>query len=458
MSLQSIDPANGDVVASYEAASLDDARKVLADVHSCFASWRMTTGSERSTRLLALASILRERVENYADLMAREMGKTLREGRAEIEKCATTCEFYAEHGAAMLARDPVHTDFERSFVSFEPLGVVLGIMPWNFPFWQVIRYAVPTLTAGNTTLVKPAPNVCGCAQALERAFADAGFPRGALRVVLVADDEITGQLIDDVRVAAVTLTGSTRAGRIVAARAGAALKKTVLELGGSDPYVILDDADLDVAVSACVTARLMNAGQSCIGAKRFIVTPFLRDEFERRFTMHMAHRVVAAPQREDADVGPLARMDLRDTLHKQVVDSVAKGARLLTGGECPSSGGAFYPPTVLTDVGPGMPAYDEELFGPVAAIIPADDEYDAIRIANDTVYGLGAAIFTNDIARGERLAVQQIQAGAVFINDHVRSDPRMPFGGIKSSGYGRELGSLGIHEFVNAKTICLTVV
>lgn len=458
MPLQSIDPSTGSVVASYDTLSRDDALALARDTRDAQRSWRATSGSERGARLVALAGVLRERIETYADLMAREMGKTLREGRSEIEKCATTCEYYAEHGAAMLAREPVMTEFDRSFVTYEPLGVVLGIMPWNFPFWQVVRYAVPALMAGNTTVVKPAPNVGGCALALERAFRDAGFPPGVLSVALVDDDEITGALIDDDAIAAVTFTGSTRAGRIVAARAGTALKKVVLELGGSDPYVILDDADLDIAVSACVTARLLNAGQSCIGAKRFIVTPFVRDEFEQRLSLHMGHRVMAAPMRDDADLGPLARVDLRDALHRQVVDSIEAGATLLVGGELPVGDSAFYPPTVLTDVGPGMPAYDEELFGPVAAIIPAEDEPDALRIANDTAYGLGAALFTQDLTRGEALAVEHFEAGSVFVNDFVRSDPRLPFGGVKASGFGRELGHLGIREFVNAKTVCVTVV
>jgi succinate-semialdehyde dehydrogenase/glutarate-semialdehyde dehydrogenase len=327
-------------------------------------------------------------------------------------------------------------------------------MPWNFPFWQVLRFAAPALMAGNVALLKHAANVPGSALAIERLFVDAGFPGGAFQTMLVGETEV-GALVDDPRVAAVTLTGSTRAGRAIAARAGQALKRCVLELGGSDPYVVLSDADVELAASIGVAARLVNAGQSCIAGKRFIVVPEVRAEFEERFVRRMARAVVGDPRDPGTEIGPLARTDLRDALHRQVRLSVERGARLALGGTVPERQGAWYPPTVLTDVKPGMPAFDEEVFGPVAAIVPARDEQDALRLANATAFGLGAAVFTRDTARGIGLARHALDAGACFVNAQVRSDPRLPFGGIKESGYGRELGAYGIREFVNVKTVWL---
>jgi succinate-semialdehyde dehydrogenase/glutarate-semialdehyde dehydrogenase len=337
-------------------------------------------------------------------------------------------------------------------VVFRPLGVILAVMPWNFPFWQVMRFAAPALAAGNVGLLKHASNVPGCALAIEEVFAESGFPPGAFATLLVGSAAVEG-VIADQRVAAVTLTGSTSAGRAVARAAGDRLKKSVLELGGSDPYVILADADLEAAAEACATARLINSGQSCIAAKRFVVVDDVRAEFETLLTARMASAVVGDPTAETTEVGPLARADLRDELHDQVLRTVAAGARLTLGGEVPMGPGAFYPPTVLADVPPGSAAYTEELFGPVAAIIPAADERDAIRIANDSVFGLGAAVFTTDVQRGARIAADELEAGSCFVNAFVRSDPRLPFGGVKESGYGRELASHGIREFVNVKTV-----
>ncbi|MDH3745937.1 MAG: NAD-dependent succinate-semialdehyde dehydrogenase, partial [Acidobacteriota bacterium] len=390
--------------------------------------------------------------------MAVEMGKPVREGRAEVEKCARVCRFYAEQAAEFLAPQTIETDAKTSFVTFEPLGPVLAVMPWNFPFWQVFRFIAPHLTAGNVGLLKHASNVPGCALAIEEVMREAGYPEGVFQTLLIGSRRVAG-LIEDKRVRAVTLTGSTPAGRAVAAKAGECLKKTVLELGGSDPYVILADADLELAVNQCVTSRLINCGQSCIAAKRFIVTPENLEEFERRVVEAMVSKRVGDPLDASTDIGPMARSDLRDELHQQVVASVAAGARCLLGGEKPEGDGdgdgAYYPPTVLTDVRPGMAAYDDELFGPVAAILPAKSDKDAIRIANDSCFGLGAAVFTADLEKGVRIAARELEAGSCFVNAFVRSDPRLPFGGIKESGFGRELGSFGTYEFVNIKTVCV---
>jgi succinate-semialdehyde dehydrogenase/glutarate-semialdehyde dehydrogenase len=378
------------------------------------------------------------------------MGKPLSQGHGEIEKCARTCEFFADHGESLLADQVVETEASRSFVTFKPLGVVLGVMPWNFPFWQVLRYVAPAVMAGNTTVLKHASNVTGCALAIEELFRAAGAA-GVLMTLRVPASRV-GDIIDDPRIAAVTLTGSTEAGRSVAERAGRALKKTVLELGGSDPYVILDDAPLEASVQTCVSSRLINSGQSCVAAKRFIYTTRRAAAIERLFTEKMAAARVGDPE-TGVDVGPLARRDLRDDLAHQVLESIALGARALIGGLVPPGPGAFYPPTVLTGVQKGMPAYDDELFGPVAALIAVDSEAEALRVANDSPFGLGAAVFTADIARGTEIAADMLDAGNVFVNDFVRSDPRLPFGGVKQSGYGRELSSFGIREFVNVKTV-----
>jgi succinate-semialdehyde dehydrogenase/glutarate-semialdehyde dehydrogenase len=380
------------------------------------------------------------------------MGKPLQQGIAEAEKCAWVCEYYAEHAAAQLGDEPVHTDASRSFVAFRPLGVVLAVMPWNFPFWQVFRFAAPGLMAGNAAVLKHSSNVMGCALAIEGVFREAGFPDALFRALVIGSGRVR-EVVEAPQVRAVTLTGSGPAGRAVAAAAGAALKKTVLELGGSDPYVVLEDADLEATVQTCVAARLINSGQSCIAAKRFIVVDTIREAFERRFVEVMGSRRMGDPFEDGVDVGPQARRDLRDELHGQVAASIARGARVLLGCEVPSGPGAFYPPSVLTDVCPGMPAYDEELFGPVAALIGAADEADAIRIANDSPFGLGAAVFTGNAERGERIARDALEAGACFVNGFVKSDPRLPFGGIKESGYGRELSAFGIREFVNIKAI-----
>jgi succinate-semialdehyde dehydrogenase/glutarate-semialdehyde dehydrogenase len=384
--------------------------------------------------------------------MAEEMGKPFKDGVAEAEKCATCCDYFAEHAERHLADEIVATDARKSYVAFRPLGVVLAVMPWNFPFWQVIRFAAPGLMAGNAGVLKHASNVPGCALAIEQIFKDAGFPENLFRTLMIGSKDVAS-VIEHPLIRAVTLTGSTPAGKAVAAKAGECLKKTVLELGGSDAYIIMDDADIEQAAAIAAKGRLVNSGQSCIAAKRFIVTEKNRARFEEAFVKKMQAARVGDPMAEGTQVGPMARKDLRDDLHKQVEESIRKGARLLCGGEVPKGEGAFYPPTVLTGVKKGMPAYDEELFGPVAAIIVADNEKHAIEIANDSIFGLGGGVIGSDLARAEKIAAEEIEAGCVFVNDAVRSDPRLPFGGIKESGYGRELSHFGIREFVNIKTV-----
>jgi succinate-semialdehyde dehydrogenase/glutarate-semialdehyde dehydrogenase len=450
--MKAIDPATGKVLREYREMTPEEARDAVESADRAFRSWRDTTFRERAHHMRRAAELLVEDAGEHATLMSMEMGKLLGDGRAEIEKCAWVCEYYAENAEAFLRPEAVETDAARSFVSFQPLGVVLAVMPWNFPFWQVFRFAAPALMAGNACVLKHASNVPGCALAIEDVLRRAGFPHDIFRTLLVGSDAV-GALIENPLVKAVTLTGSTPAGRAVAAAAGARIKKAVLELGGSDPYVILEDADVEEAVSICVTSRLMNAGQSCIAAKRFIVVEAVRGRFESLLVEKMRGQIVGHPAGEDTTVGPLARRDLRDELHAQVRESVEKGARCLLGGEIPDGPGAYYPPTVLTDVKPGTPAYGDELFGPVAAVIPAENESDAIAIANDTAFGLGAAVFTGDAARGERIAERDLEAGCCFVNAFVRSDPRLPFGGVKESGYGRELSHHGIKEFVNVKTV-----
>jgi succinate-semialdehyde dehydrogenase / glutarate-semialdehyde dehydrogenase len=451
MTITSINPATDETTRTYDEMQPAEVDRAIETAHAAFLEWRATSFADRAERLRAAARLLRERRRAYAELMTREMGKVLAGGLSEVDKCAWVCDFYAEQAAALLAPEPVATDASRSYVAFEPLGVVLAVMPWNFPFWQVFRFAAPALMAGNAGVLKHASNVPGCALAIEEVLRDAGLPAGLFRALLVPSRDVA-RAIEHPRVVAVTLTGSTPAGREVAGKAGSLIKKTVLELGGSDPYLILEDADLDRAVATCVESRLINSGQSCIAAKRFVIPRRLADDVERRFVAAMRAKVVGDPLREGTHVGPLARRDLRDQLHAQVEASRRAGARCLLGGELPEGPGAFYPPTVLAGVGPGMPAYEEELFGPVAALIAVDSEEEAIRVANDSIFGLGAAVFTRDPRRGEAVA-RRLEAGSCFVNDLVRSDPRLPFGGIKQSGYGRELGPFGIREFVNVKTV-----
>jgi succinate-semialdehyde dehydrogenase/glutarate-semialdehyde dehydrogenase len=452
MSLLSVNPADGSLLREHAEATPEEVASALAAAAQAFEAWRRTSFDERSAVLRRAAALLRERRDALARLMALEMGKPVAQGRAEAEKCAWACEHYAARAESMLAPEEVATDADRSYVAFEPLGPVLAVMPWNFPLWQVFRFAAPALMAGNVGLLKHASNVSGCALAIEEILHAAGLPRGAFRTLLVSSARV-GDIVAAPEVVAVTLTGSTPAGRAVAAKAGACLKKAVLELGGSDPYLILEDADLERAAEACAAARLVNGGQSCIAAKRFVLVEPVVERFTELLVERMRARRMGDPLEEGVDVGPQARRDLRDELHAQVEASVARGARPLLGCRVPEGPGAFYPPSVLAGVRPGMPAFDEELFGPVAAVTAARDEADAIRLANRTVFGLGAAVFTRDRDRGERIARHELLAGSCFVNAFVRSDPRLPFGGIKESGYGRELGTIGIREFVNVKTV-----
>jgi succinate-semialdehyde dehydrogenase/glutarate-semialdehyde dehydrogenase len=452
-----VNPATGETVREYAETAPAAVSAALELADRAFLGWRARPFADRAAIMRAAGARLRARAAGDARLIAIEMGKPVAQGRAEVEKCAGACDYYAEHAERFLAPEPVAMgrDATRAFVAFRPLGVVLAVMPWNFPYWQVFRFAAPALMAGNACVLKHASNVSGCALAIEEILREAGLPAGLFTTLLIPSPAVE-RVIAAPQVRAVTLTGSAPAGRSVAAAAGRALKKTVMELGGSDPYVILEDADLDDAAATCAAARVINSGQSCIAAKRFIVVERVREAFTERLVAAMAAKRAGDPLLEGPgapDLGPMARADLRDELHRQVEGSVARGARLLLGGTVPRGAGAYYPPTVLDAVAPGMPAYDQETFGPVAAIIAARDEGDAIRIANDNPFGLGAAVFTRDVARGERIAAEGLDAGACFVNAFVRSDPRLPFGGIKESGYGRELSAFGIREFVNVKSV-----
>jgi succinate-semialdehyde dehydrogenase/glutarate-semialdehyde dehydrogenase len=451
-SIQTINPATGEPGRTYQAHSMDDARSAAAGAHDAFLAWRRTSFAERSERLRRAATILREREDAFAALMTEEMGKPLAEGRAEIEKCAFHCDWFAEHAEGYLARQPVDIGGTEAFVAFNPVGVVLAVMPWNFPFWQVIRFAAPALMAGNGALLKHASNVPGCALAIERVLRDAGFPPDLFRSLLLPSRDVKA-LIEDEHVAAVTLTGSVGAGRSVATAAGGVLKKCVLELGGSDAYVILEDADITAAARICAKARMVNGGQSCIAGKRFIVVEAVRDAFEKAMVAAMRDFVMANPSDEATKLGPMQSLEARDHIHVQVEASIAAGARLLLGGAVPERPGAWYPATVLADVREGQPAHDEEVFGPVAAIIAAKDEADAIRIANASEFGLGSGVITADLDRGRRIAAEELEAGLSFVNENVRSDSRMPFGGVKHSGYGRECADYGIREFTNIKSV-----
>ena len=452
MSLRSINPANGEEIAVYKEMSTDEVDGILTAVNDAFNSWRKTSFSIRGELLKNAAAILQSNKEAFGRLMSLEMGKPYSQSLAEVVKCAKGCEYYADNTEDILADRIIETDASKSYVSHQPIGIVLAVMPWNFPFWQVFRFVAPALMAGNVGVLKHASNVQGCALAIEKIFVDSGFPENVFRTLVIGSKHVEN-VINNPHVKAVTLTGSTPAGRAVASQSGAALKKTVLELGGSDPYVILKDADLDQAVEACVIGRLLNTGQSCIAAKRFIVVTDVLADFQERLIDEMRVKKWGDPFEEDVDLGPMVNETARDEIHNQVLMSVEKGAAILLGGKVPDNPGAYYPATVLGNVRPGMPAFDEELFGPVAAVIAAENEAEAIKLANQTPFGLGAAVFTSDIKKGEKIASEQLEAGSCFVNDFVRSDPRLPFGGIKASGYGRELSSNGILEFVNSKTV-----
>jgi succinate-semialdehyde dehydrogenase / glutarate-semialdehyde dehydrogenase len=449
-----VNPATGELLAEYPVLSDPDVDAALDRAAVAQTGWAALSYDRRAEVLRRAAGILRAEVEDLALLVTREMGKPLAESRAEVEKCATACDYYADHAGDFLADEPVATSADSSWIGYEPVGVVLAVMPWNFPLWQVLRFAAPALMAGNAALLKHSPNTTGCALAVQRVLADAGAPAGLFAALVVAEPDVpavTRRLIDDPRIGAVTITGSERAGRAVGAAAGDAIKKSVLELGGSDPFVVLSDADLPRVARMAARGRFLNAGQSCISPKRLVVDASVAEEFTRLLVAEVEKLTVGDPEAPGTDVGPMAREDLLEGVRRQVEASVAAGARLLTGGRRLDRAGTFYAPTVLTDFVPGQPAYDEEIFGPVAAVVVVDGDDDAVRVANDTRFGLGASVWTADRERGIAVG-RRIRSGAVFVNAVVASDVRMPFGGTRASGYGRELAAAGIREFVNVRT------
>lgn len=450
--LQTINPATGEPGRSYDLQSIDEGLAAAKASRAAFLEWRRTSFDERSAVIRKVAEGLRRRELEFAHLMTAEMGKTLDDGRAEVEKCAFHCDWFAEHARNYLENEPADIGGGEAFVTFNPLGIILAVMPWNFPFWQVFRAAAPALMAGNGMLLKHASNVPGCALAIEEVLHEAGVPRDLFRTVLLKSSDVEALIKND-NIAAVTLTGSVAAGKAVATAAGSVIKKCVLELGGSDAYVILEDVDVKAAARIAATARMVNGGQSCIAGKRFIVVRSILERFEEAMVRAMKSYEMGDPSIEGTKLGPMQSIKARDDIHQQVERSIAAGAKLLLGGKVPDRPGAWYPATVLTDVRSGQPAHDEEVFGPVAAIIAAHDEEDAIRIANDSEFGLGSGVLTSDLEQGRRIAAEELEAGMSFVNENVRSDPRTPFGGVKHSGYGRECGAFGIREFVNIKTV-----
>lgn len=450
-----INPANEEILAEYPVMTSADIEELLEAAQCAASVWKETPISERKVAMNRLADLLREQKDEHATIISREMGKPFKEAVSEVEKCAWVCEYYAQHAEEFLQNETVDVDGMTGMVTFEPLGVVLGVMPWNFPFWQVIRFAAAIMMAGNGVVIKHAPNVTGSAIALESLFKEAGFPLNlyrTLHIELEDVDRMVGEIIAHPVIKAVSVTGSTGAGMAVAEKAGRALKRSVLELGGNDPYVVLDDANLRQAVDVCIASRLLNAGQSCIAAKRFIVHHSIKSRFEEMLLERMREAKMGDPFDPSVRIGPLARKDLRDALHLQVEQSRELGAKVLCGGEIPDRKGFFYPATIVTDVSPGMAVYGEETFGPVATVIEALDDDAAVRIANDSPYGLGSAVFSSDPERAKTVA-GRLDAGNCFVNAMVKSDPRLPFGGIKQSGYGRELSRYGIREFVNVKSM-----
>ena len=449
--MKSINPTTGEIILEYREHSAKEVEQIVRDVHSAWVNWKDTAFELRSVLMKKTAQILRDKRDIYARLMTMEMGKLLRESMAEIEKCAWVCDFYADHAADILKDELIASDASKSFIAFQPIGPILAVMPWNFPFWQVIRFAAPALMAGNAAVLKHASNVPGCALAIEEIFREAGFPANLFRTLMIPASAVE-KVITHPAIVGVTLTGSEAAGSQVASLAGKHLKKTVLELGGADPFIILDDADLEKAVKTAVTARMINQGQSCIAAKRFIVMDSVVHQFETGMKDAFEALRNGDPMDSETQVGPMARPDLVDEIEQQVTHSVAAGARLITGGHRPDRSGCYFEPTILSDVREGMPVYSQETFGPVVSIIAVRSEEEAIRVANDSDFGLGGCLWTRDLKKGEDIA-RKIATGAMFVNGMTKSDPRLPFGGIKKSGYGRELGSYGIKEFVNIKTI-----
>ncbi|EPO4110502.1 succinate-semialdehyde dehydrogenase [Enterobacter cloacae] len=447
----SVNPATGETLAAYPWATSEEVEQAITLADAGFRQWRGENVSHRAQKLRDLGAALRQRGEEMAQMISREMGKPIVQARAEVAKSAGLCDWYAEHGPAMLRAEPTLVENQNAVIEYRPLGPILAVMPWNFPLWQVLRGAVPILLAGNSYLLKHAPNVLGSAALIGQIFADAGIAQGVFGWVNATNDGVS-QAINDRRIAAVTVTGSVRAGAAIGAQAGAALKKCVLELGGSDPFIVLNDADLDLAVRAAVTGRYQNTGQVCAAAKRFIIEEGIADDFTRRFVAAVTALKMGAPDREENDIGPMARFDLRDELHQQVQATLAEGATLLLGGEKISGEGNYYAPTVLSHVTPTMTAFRQELFGPVAAITVAKDAEHALQLANDSDFGLSATVFTADETLAGRFS-RELECGGVFINGFSASDARVAFGGVKKSGFGRELSHFGLHEFCNVQTV-----
>lgn len=452
--MRSINPYTGQTIQDYCEYTPEEVEQIIIEVDQAFQWWKKTGFEQRSACMKSLQAKLLEKKNELANTIVSEMGKIKREAIGEVEKCAWVCGYYAENAESFLQKEPIKTEAKEAYISYQPIGTILAVMPWNFPFWQVFRFLAPALMAGNTGVLKHSSNVTGCALAIEQLVVEAGFPNNVFRTLVIGSQQVK-TIIKNPLIKAVTLTGSTPAGRSVAAVAGEALKKSVLELGGSDPYIILEDADIGYAARLCVISRLINAGQSCIGAKRFIVASAVYEEFKNEFVRLMSETKFGDPLNPDMSIGPLARIDLRDELHQQVEKSRELGATVLIGGFIPEAEVPYYPPTILENVLPGMPAYHEELFGPVAVLFRFENIDEAIRIANSTVFGLGSGIFTSDVETAKILSEKGLEAGCVFVNDFVKSDPRLPFGGIKESGYGRELSTIGIREFVNVKTIVI---
>lgn len=452
MSIQTINPATGKLIKEYGEMPHKEVMGIIDDCHKAYLQWREVSFAERSKCMKKAAQLLKSEKEKYGKIITEEMGKPITAAMGEIEKCAWVCEHYAEHAENYLKPRQIKTEMQKSYVAYKPTGVIFAIMPWNFPFWQVFRFAAPNIMGGNVGILKHAPISTGAALAIEQIFEDAGFPKNIFRSLVIDTDEAS-QVIAHPKVAAVTLTGSEGAGKVVGSEAARNLKKVVLELGGSDPYLILEDADLDLAAEQCVKSRMNNSGQVCISAKRMIIVDKIADEFEKKVLQKLNEVKMGDPMDPNINFGPIAREDLRDLVAKQVEESIAKGAECILGGKPESGEGFYYPPTVLKNVKPNMPAYDEEIFGPVISFIRVKDENEAIDVANATRFGLAGAVFTKDIARGEAIARDKIVSGTVNVNVLVGSDPRLPFGGTKSSGYGRELAAEGIHEFMNVKTI-----
>ncbi|MGE6776573.1 NAD-dependent succinate-semialdehyde dehydrogenase [Vreelandella titanicae] len=452
-SIKTINPTNGETLESYTLMSSAEAKQIVDACYEAFLDWRLESLESRAKTVKAIGQAMQKHKEELAELMVKEMGKLPSEARQEVDLCTGICNYTAEHGPKKLAdeeRQPGNG--ERGFVTYSPMGVIYGIQPWNFPAYQVVRYSIANIMAGNGVMLKHAENVTGSGLLLEKIYREAGLPENVFRTLVISHD-VSDEVIAHSAVRGVTLTGSDGAGRKVAGKAAEHLKKTVLELGSNDAYLVLDDADMDVAINTCVQGRVYNSGQTCVAAKRFVVTEKNYETFKKRYVERMQSLKAGDPTQEDSDLGPMARVDLRDDLHDQVEESVRKGAKILCGGEKPSGKGAFYPVTVLDNVTPGQPAYDDELFGPVAALIRAKDDEDAMRIANDSRYGLGGGIISKDVKRATELASKYFDTGMVFINGFGVATPEMPFGGVKNSGYGREHGGFGMHEFVNAKSV-----